>query len=90
MKKVLNYISYQNFPADTANSLQTISNLKYLAKNHYEIKLYFPLRENNSSDDLKVLQKYYFFNENIFRIRKNCGKRKEEFKPIWGAKAFRY
>ena len=65
MKKVLNYISYQNFPADTANSLQTISNLKYLAKNHYEIKLYFPLRENNSSDDLKVLQKYYFFNENI-------------------------
>ena len=65
MKKVLNYISYQSFPANTANSLQTISNLKYLAKNYYEIRLFFPLRENNSSDDLKILQKYYFFNENI-------------------------
>ena len=59
MKKVLNYISYQSFPANTANSLQTISNLKYLARNHYEVRLFFPLREKNSSDDLKILQKYY-------------------------------
>ena len=65
MKKVLNYISYQSFPANTANSLQTISNLKYLARNHYEVRLFFPLREKNSSDDLKILQKYYHFNENI-------------------------
>ena len=65
MKKVLNYISYQSFPANTANSLQTISNLKYLARNHYEARLFFPLREKNSSDDLKILQKYYHFNENI-------------------------
>ena len=58
MNKVINYISYQSFPAETANSLQTISNLKYLKKNNYEVRLFFPLREKNSSDDLKTIQKH--------------------------------
>ena len=62
MNKVINYISYQSFPAETANSLQTISNLKYLKKNDYEIRLFFPLREKNSSDDFKTIQKYYLLN----------------------------
>jgi len=65
MNKTLNYISYQSFPAETANSLQTISNLKYLKKNNLEVNLYFPLREKNSSDNLKKLQDYYLFNEDI-------------------------
>ena len=65
MNKVINYISYQSFPAETANSLQTISNLKYLKKNNYEVRLFFPLREKNSSDDLKVIQKYYLLNQEI-------------------------
>ena len=65
MNKVINYISYQSFPAETANSLQTISNLKYLKKNDYEIRLFFPLRENNSSDDLKIIQEYYLLNQEI-------------------------
>ena len=65
MNKVINYISYQSFPAETANSLQTISNLKYLKKNDYEVKLFFPLREKNSSDDLKTIQKYYLLNQEI-------------------------
>ena len=65
MNKVINYISYQSFPAETANSLQTISNLKYLKKNDYEVRLFFPLREKNSSDDLKVIQKYYLLNQEI-------------------------
>ena len=56
MNKILNYITYQTFPADTANSLQTISNLKYFVKNSYDVYLYFPLREKQSSDDLKILQ----------------------------------
>ena len=51
MKKILHYITYQTFPADTANSLQTISNLKYFVKNNYEVNLYFPLREKNSSKE---------------------------------------
>jgi len=65
MKNTLNYITYQSFPADTANSLQTISNLKYFIKNGYEVNLFFPLREKNSSDDLGQLQKRYNFSENI-------------------------
>ena len=68
MKKKLHYITYQTFPADTANSLQTVSNLKYFVKNNYEVSLYFPLREKNSSSDLEIIQKKYKFNEiiNIF------------------------
>mgnify|MGYP001162660258 CR=1 FL=1 len=68
MKKILHYITYQTFPADTANSLQTISNLKYFVINDYEVSLYFPLRENNSSGDLETIQKKYNFNEiiNVF------------------------
>jgi len=65
MNKVINYISYQSFPAETANSLQTISNLKYLKKNNYDVRLFFPLREKNSTDDLKTLQKYYLLNQEI-------------------------
>ena len=65
MNKTLNYISYQSFPAETANSLQTISNLKYLKKNNLNVNLYFPLREKNSSGNLKILQDYYLFDEDI-------------------------
>ena len=65
MNKVINYISYQSFPAETANSLQTISNLKYLKKNDYGVRLFFPLREKDSTDDLKTIQKYYLLNEEI-------------------------
>ena len=65
MNKVINYISYQSFPAETANSLQTISNLKYLKKNNYKVRLFFPLREKNSTDDLETIQKYYLLNQEI-------------------------
>ena len=65
MNKILNYISYQSFPAETANSLQTISNLKYLNRNNYKINLYFPLREKSSSDNLETLKDYYLFDEDI-------------------------
>ena len=65
MNKTLNYISYQSFPAETANSLQTISNLKYLNRNNYKINLYFPLREKSSSDNLDTLKDYYLFDEDI-------------------------
>ncbi len=71
MNKILNYITYQSFPADTANSLQTISNIKYFVRNGYEVNLYFPLRDKNSSSNLSDLQSHYSFKENvnIFGIR---------------------
>ena len=65
MKQTLNYVTYQTFPASTANSLQSISNIKYFIKKGINVCLYFPLREKTSSDDLKVLQEYYSFTESL-------------------------
>ena len=33
--------------------------------NDYKVRLFFPLREKNSSDDLKTIQKYYLLNQEI-------------------------
>ena len=65
MKQTLNYVTYQTFPASTANSLQSISNIKYFIKKGINVCLYFPLREKTSSGDLKVLQEYYSFTESL-------------------------
>jgi len=61
--KILNYITYQTFPAETANSQQTISNLKYLSRKDITVKLFFPLREKSSNAELIALQNFYEFNE---------------------------
>ena len=50
MKKILHYITYQTFSVDTANSLQTIFNLKYFVLNNYDVSLYFPQKRKNSSE----------------------------------------
>ncbi len=59
------YVTYQTFPAGTANSLQTISNIKYFIKNGIDVELYFPLRNNESSDNIKEIQNYYNISENF-------------------------
>ncbi len=59
------YITYQTFPADTANSLQTISNIKYFIKNKTKVDLFFPLRSPESSSEIRVLQDFYDFTENF-------------------------
>jgi len=71
MIKTLNYVTYQTFPAETANSLQTISNIKYLIRNGVKVNLYFPLREKQSSEDIKILQNFYQFTEtfNTFGLK---------------------
>ncbi len=59
MNKTLFYITYQSFPANTANSLQTILNIKYFVKNNINVNLFFPMREKTSSDDFnKFVEKY--------------------------------
>jgi glycosyltransferase involved in cell wall biosynthesis len=65
MNNSLKYVTYQTFPAKTANSLQTISNIKYLIKNNVNVELYFPIREKQSSDNLEQLQTEYEFSEGI-------------------------
>ena len=59
----ISYITYQSFPAETANSIQTISNILELVKQGHEVSLVFPDREQNSSNELIKLQEYYNFSE---------------------------
>ena len=47
----VSFINKKNFPK--------ITNLKYFVKNNYEVNLYFPLREKNSSKELENIQKKY-------------------------------
>ena len=63
MNKKLNYVTYQTFPAHTANSLQTISNIKYLIRYGVSVNLYFPLREKQSNADINSLRDFYEFTE---------------------------
>ncbi len=65
MNKELIYLTYQTFPSETANTIQTIDNLKYFSKKKYSVKVLFPLRSENSTDNIEVLKKYYDFKENI-------------------------
>ena len=86
MNKKLNYVTYQSFPAQTANSLQTISNIKYLIRNEVEVNLYFPLREKQSSADIKVLQDFYKFTEtfNSFGVKHSYPHGKIKYIPkLW-------
>ena len=86
MNKSINYITYQSFPARTANSLQTISNIKYLVKKGVKINLYFPLREKESDADIEKLQNYYQITEsfNTFGIRHAYPHGKIKFLPkLW-------
>jgi len=59
------YITYQTFPADTANSLQTISNIKYFIKNKIKVDLFFPLRSDESTSEIEILQNFYDFTEHF-------------------------
>ena len=56
------YITYQSFPSNKANTIQTIENIKHISKT-IQLELIFPRREKNSSDKLIELQKFYSFNE---------------------------
>jgi len=62
MSNNLIYITYQTFPAETANSLQTVSNIKYFLNNGLNVRLIFPLRDSSSSDSLDIINDYYGMN----------------------------
>jgi glycosyltransferase involved in cell wall biosynthesis len=64
-QKKICYVTYQSFPADTANSLQTISNIKYFVKNNIETELIFPLREKNSSSSTDKIKEHYSIDVNF-------------------------
>lgn len=65
MVKKLRYITYQTFPARTANSIQTIATIKHLSRSGLDITLVYPLRNKKSSDNIDNIKKHYNFDDNI-------------------------
>jgi len=65
MKDKIIYLTYQTFPSDTANTIQTIDNAKYMKRKGYDITIIFPLRSKFSTDDTNKIKKHYDFSEDI-------------------------
>tara|TARA_B100000282_G_scaffold11172_1_gene7945 strand:- start:3020 stop:4168 length:1149 start_codon:yes stop_codon:yes gene_type:complete len=63
------YLTYQSFPAETANSLQTITSIVEMVNQDVDIELIFPDREKTSSDDIQELKSYYNFDVD-FKVKK--------------------
>ena len=69
MNNKLAYITYQSFPADTANSLQTIYNICTLVEKNIDVTLIFPNREFSSSDNISDFKNYYNFHQDFKILR---------------------
>jgi hypothetical protein len=69
VNKKISYVTYQNFPAETANSIQTISNIIEIVRMGYDLKLIFPNRDTKSTNDITVLQNHYSFTEKFEILR---------------------
>ena len=61
----ITYVTYQTFPAETANSIQTMSNIKYMIRHGVDVSLVFPLREKTSTDNSEELKNFYSIKENF-------------------------
>jgi hypothetical protein len=85
-EKHIYYLTYQDFPAQTANSQQTISTCKYFSRNEYSVTLFFPLRSISSDDNYENLKKYYEIKNDIFTVKglkhKNNFETSKRFKKI--------
>ena len=65
--KLIYYLTYQDFPAQTANSQQT-ELIKNFVRNKFRVVLFFPLRSKNSSEDINLLKKQYEFSDENFNV----------------------
>lgn len=71
MIKKIHYITYQTFPSEKANTIQTIENLRNLSKEGVKVDLIYPLRDKNSTDNLSILKNYYSLDFDISFKGKN-------------------
>ena len=71
MIKKIHYITYQTFPSEKANTIQTIENLRNLNKEGVKVDLIYPLRDKNSTDNLSILKDYYSLDFDISFKGKN-------------------
>ena len=68
----ITYLTYQSFPSEKANTLQTISNLKHIVRQGVVVDLIFPKREERSTGSLKKIQEHYQFEDHInLRLEKH-------------------
>ena len=68
----ITYLTYQSFPSEKANTLQTISNLKHIVRQGVVVDLIFPKREERSNGSLKKIQEHYQFEDHInLRLEKH-------------------
>jgi len=67
-KEKLYYLTYQDFPAQTANSQQTIGTCKYFSRYKYSVTLFFPLRSSTSDDNFENLKQYYEIKNDKFFV----------------------
>ena len=58
MNKNLHYITFQNFPMFSANTIVTMKNLSYLNKRGYDVTLVFPGRGDNKISESEILDFY--------------------------------
>ena len=68
-KEKLYYLTYQDFPAQTANSQQTIGTCKYFSRYKYSVTLFFPLRSSKSDDNFENLKQYYEIKNDKFFVK---------------------
>ena len=68
MNKNLHYITFQNFPMFSANTIVTMKILSYLSKRGYKVTLIFPGRGDNKVSESEILD-FYDIKENIKIVR---------------------
>ena len=59
VNKTLNYVTYQSFPAETANSLQTIAQIQEFVKQGLNVNLYFFFLQPINNKYFYLIEFYY-------------------------------
>ena len=59
------YLTYQFFPSKKANSIQSISNIKYFIKNGFNVTLLYPLRDKNAESSESAIKAFYGLEEKL-------------------------
>ena len=59
------YLTYQFFPSEKANSIQSMSNIKYFIKNSFNVTLIYPLRNKNIKSNESTIKEFYNLNKNL-------------------------
>ena len=68
MKKSLHFLTFQNFPVFSANTIVSMKTVSYFKKSGLDVSLVFPGRDKVKSDKNQILD-FYNINEEINLVR---------------------